>query len=159
MGCPLSSVYKGGRGGGAAGPMGAPGGILLQLGVGLPLLPCSKREEEGRKRKGGRRPPFLVLFRLGGGGARPALAGPPLLPYGPCRPNNPRGVPVTPRYSCKIPISAGTFPISKYRLPIYQSLCLDHFETPCHVRDHIRDSEQPSVHQNTKTLITIVIEL
>ena len=36
----------------------------------------------------------------------------------------------------------------KHRLPIYQSLCLDHFETPRHVRDHIWDSEQPSVHQN-----------
>ena len=28
-GVPLASVYKGGRGGGAAGPMGAPGGVLL----------------------------------------------------------------------------------------------------------------------------------
>ena len=33
-------------------------------------------------------------------------------------------------------------------LPIYQSLRLDHFETPRHVRDHIRDSKHPSVHQN-----------
>ena len=41
--------------------------------------------------------------------------------------------------------------MSKHRLPIYQSLCLDHFETPRHVRDHIRASELPSVHQNTKT--------
>ena len=74
-------------------------------------------------------------------------------------PYSSRGVPVTSRYSGKIPISPGTLPMSKYRLPIYQSLCLDHFETPHHVRDHIRDPEQPLVHQNTKTLITIVNEL
>ena len=45
-------------------------------------------------------------------------------------------------------------PVSEYNLPIYQSLRLDHFETPRHVRDHIRDFELPSVHQNTKTHIT-----
>ena len=38
--------------------------------------------------------------------------------------------------------------MSEYYLQIYQSLPLDHFETPRHVRDLIRDSEQPSV---TKT--------
>ena len=38
--------------------------------------------------------------------------------------------------------------MSEYYLPIYQSLPLDHFETPRHVRDLIRDSEQPLV---TKT--------
>ena len=36
LGCPLASIYKGGRGGGAAGPRGAPGGVLLPPGVGLP---------------------------------------------------------------------------------------------------------------------------
>ena len=41
--------------------------------------------------------------------------------------------------------------MSEYSRPIYHSLHLDHFETPRHVRDHIRDSELPSVHQNTKT--------
>ena len=41
--------------------------------------------------------------------------------------------------------------MSEYNLPIYQSLPLNHFETPRHVRDHIRESELPSVHQNTKT--------
>ena len=86
----------------------------------------------------------------GRGEGRAALPWPPLLfstkaHYGPL---SPRGVPVTPRYSGKIPISPKTLPISKYRLPIYQSSCLDHFETPRHVRDHIRNSEQPSVHQN-----------
>ena len=47
------------------------------------------------------------------------------------------------------PKSHGTLPVSKYSRPIYQSLCLDHFETPRHVRDHIRDSELTSVHQNS----------
>ena len=41
--------------------------------------------------------------------------------------------------------------MSEYSRPIYRSLRLDQFETPRHVHDHIRDSELPSVHQNTKT--------
>src|SRR3989337_1421507 len=45
----------------------------------------------------------------------------------------------------KIPESLGTFPMSEYSLPIYRSLPLDHFETPRHVRDLIRDSELSSV--------------
>ena len=49
----------------------------------------------------------------------------------------------------KIPESLGTFPISEYSRPIYRSLRLDHFETPRHVPDLIRDPELPSVHQNT----------
>src|SRR3954462_12207629 len=53
----------------------------------------------------------------------------------------PGGVPVTSRYSGKFLFSLGTIPKSKHRLPIYQSLRLDHFETPLHVRGHIRDSE------------------
>ena len=48
-------------------------------------------------------------------------------------------------------IHLGTIPVSEYSHPIYQSLCLSHLETPLHVRDHIRDSELPSVHQITKT--------
>ena len=55
------------------------------------------------------------------------------------------GNPPVLRFSPKTP---RTLPVSEYSHPIYQSLCLDHFETPRHVRDHIRDSEQPSVHQN-----------
>ena len=51
-----------------------------------------------------------------------------------------RGVPVTPRYSEKCPNLSKTLPMSKHNLPIYESLCLDHFETPRHVLDHIRDS-------------------
>ena len=41
--------------------------------------------------------------------------------------------------------------MSEYSLPIYRSLRLEHFETPLHVPDLIRDSELPLVHQNTKT--------
>ena len=60
----------------------------------------------------------------------------------------PRGVPVTPRYSDKIPESLGIIAMTEYYLPIYESLPLDYFKTPHHVRDLIRDSEQTSV---TKT--------
>ena len=60
----------------------------------------------------------------------------------------PRGVPVTPRYFDKFLKHSGTIPGFEYHLPIYQSLPLDHFKTPRHVRDLIRDSEQTSV---TKT--------
>ena len=146
MGCPLAPVYKGGRGGGAAGPRGAPGGVLLPPGVGLPPLALLEKERGRGKEE---RPPLPCPIRTRGEGARglpwPALLFSLRAHVGPLTPG---GVPVTPRYSGKIPISPGTIPISKYRLPIYRSLCLDHFETPRHVRDHIRDSEQTSVHQN-----------
>ena len=49
----------------------------------------------------------------------------------------------------KIPESLGTFLMSECSCPIYRSLRLDHLETPCDVPDLIRDSELPSVHQNT----------
>ena len=62
-----------------------------------------------------------------------------------------RGVPVTSRYSGKMPEPLGTLPMSKHSHPIYRSLRVDHFETHRHVRDHIRNSELPLVHQNTKT--------
>ena len=151
---PPAPVYKGARGEEAAGQGGrAKGGVLLPPGVGLPSFLVGigeggKEEEEG-KEKGGRRPPSLVLFGLGRGGARGPLLPPSLFSLeAHVGPITPRGVPVTSRYSGKMPISPGTFPMSKHRLPIYQSLCLDHFETPRHVLNHIRDSEQPSVHQN-----------
>ena len=80
------------------------------------------------------------------GGRAPPLVGCPLSPISPIVAHYfPRGVPVTSRYSGKMPISPGTIPMSKQSHPIYRSLCLDHFETPRHVRDHIRDSKQPSV--------------
>ena len=79
----------------------APGGVLLPPGVGLLPFRCWIRRRGGkrwrRRRKGGRRLPLLVLFGLGGRGARP-LPWPPLListkaHYGPFTPG---GVPVTP---------------------------------------------------------------
>ena len=73
------------------------------------------------------------------GGAQQALSplptkahqGPMLLPA------NSRNSPVL----RKIPESLGTFPMSEYSRPIYRSLRLDHFETPRHVPNLIRDSE------------------
>ena len=105
------------------------------------------------KRKGGKRwpraPPLPSPIRTRGeGGARPTLAAPlsPLRPIRPITsPGGGSGNPPALRFSPKSP---GTLPMSKHRLSIYQSLCLDHFETPRHVRDYIRDSEQHSVHQN-----------
>ena len=161
---PPAPVYKGARAAWPAKGRGAPGGVLLLPGVGLPPFPCWTRRERGKRwrggRKGGAPPPSPCPIRPRGGGARgPALASSPLFHPGPLRPIKlpGGGGPVTSRYSGKIPISPGTLPMSKHRLPIYQSLCLDHFETPRHVRDHIRDSELPSVHQNTKLIILIVI--
>jgi hypothetical protein len=93
--------------------------------------------ERGRKERGAS-PPFLVQVGHGRGGARGCpLAASPLPPIGPMRPNSLRGVPVTPRYSGIYPITPGTIPVSEYSHPIYQSSCIDHFETPRYVRDHI----------------------
>ena len=52
-------VYKGGRGEVWPAPRGAPGGVLLPPGVGLPPLALLEKEGGRRKRKGGRRPPSL----------------------------------------------------------------------------------------------------
>ena len=73
-----------------------------------------------------------------GGGARPASLS-PLMPN--------KAHILLPPYSRnspvlrKIPESLGSFPMSEYSRPIYQSLRLDHFETPRHVADLIQDSE------------------
>ena len=85
---------------------------------------------------------------MGGGVATP-FGLPPLSPMAHVGPILPRRVPVTPRYSetyLKLP---KTIPVSERNLQIYQYLPLNHFETPRHVRDLIRDSAQPSVHQIT----------
>ena len=146
-----ASVYKGLEGGGWPAKVWRARRVLLPLGVGFPPPPILVGigfAEGGIEREGPAPSPCLI--RTKGGEGRAAHEGLPLLfstkaHHGPY---SSRGVPVTSRYSGKIPISPGTLPISKHRLPIYQSLCLDHFETPRHVHDHIRDSEQPSVHQN-----------
>ena len=76
----LFGIYKGARGEAGRPLQGAPGGgVLLLVGVGLPF-PTPTRRWEGRRigrRKGGRRPPFpSSIGTRGGGGTRPALAGP-----------------------------------------------------------------------------------
>ena len=48
------------------------------------------------------------------------------------------GNPPALQFSSKPP---GTLPVSEYSRPIYRSLRIDHFETPRHVPDLIRDSE------------------
>ena len=150
----MPPYIKAQRGGGAGRPRGgAPGGVLLLLGVGLPPflvgIGFTEGGKEEREEEGGPAPSPCPI-RTKGGEGRATHRWLPLLSSTKAHvgPITPRGVPVTSRYSGKIPISPGTLPISKHRLPIYQSLCLDHFETSRHVRDHIRDSEQTSVHQN-----------
>ena len=105
---------------------------------------------EGRGEGKGGAPPPLVQFGLPmGGGAASPCGLPPISPMAHVGPLLPRGVPVTPRCSEKYPNHSDTIPVCEYHLPIYQSLPLDHFETPRHVRDLIRDSEQSSVTKNT----------
>ena len=111
------------------------------------LIPSRRRREGGGgEKEGGGRRPLLVQFGPAHGEARghPLRLFSPFL-YGPLRPitspANSRNSPILQ----KIPESLGTFPMSEYSLPIYRSLCLDHFETPLHVRDLIRDFKQTSV--------------
>ncbi len=49
--------------------------------------------------------------------------------------------------------------MSEYSRPIYRFLRLDHFETPRHIRDLIRDSEQPLVIKSYKLIIQIVLRV
>ena len=109
------------------------------------LVGIGEGKGEGERRKGA--PPSLVQFGPDHGEGRGHLLRPfSPFPYGPLRTNtNSRNSPVL----RKIPESLGTFPKSEYSRPIYRSLRLDHFETPRHVHDLIRDFELPSVHQNT----------
>ena len=104
----------------------------------------SLKGERGKPAGGGTRPLPLSYSDSPWGGPPPCG----MSPLSPMAHDFPRGVLVTPRYSGKIAESFGTIPLSEYNLPIYESLPLDHFETPRHVRDIIRDSEQTSV---TKT--------
>ena len=136
-----ASVYKGVERGRLAGHRGRRRRVLLPLGVGF-HLPCwsRRRGKRGRgRRKGGLRP-LSNSDQRGGAGLLPFGLS-PLFPYGPIRPiyspANSRNSPVL----RKIPESLGTFPNSEYSRPIYRSLRLDHFETPRHVPDLIRDSE------------------
>ena len=145
---PPAPVYKGARGE-AAGLGGgrAKGGSPTPTGSRTPpfLVGVGEGKGEGEERKGA--PPSLVQFGLVHGEGCGLPLGPfSPFPYGPLRPNtNSRNSPVL----RKIPESLGTFPMSEYSRPIYRSLRLDHFETPHHVPDLIRDSVLSSVHQNT----------
>ena len=98
LGVPPAPVYKGARGGGRPAPIGAPGGVLLLVGVGL-LLGGGRKW--GGRRKGGRRPPSPSPIRTrGGGGARPTFGCPSLSPLRPIWPiTSPGRVPVTLRLS------------------------------------------------------------
>ena len=114
-----------------------------------PSCLVGKGRRKGERGKGGAAPlPCPIWTR--GEGARglpwPALLFSLMAHVGPI---TPEGVPVTPRYSGIRPNLLGTLPMSKHSHPIYRSLCLNHFKTPRHVRDHIQDSELPSIHQNT----------
>ena len=104
------------------------------------------RKGERERRKGG---PAPLPIRIGLGGTPPPWRPPPPFHYGPLRPIDSPGGSGNPSVLRYMLNSLETFLMSKHSHPIYRSLCLDHFETPRHVRDHIRDSELPSVHQNT----------
>ena len=153
-GAPPPPPYIKEQGGRPAGPWARQGGgVLLLGGVGLPsfilLLGGGKEGGEGEG-KGGAAPPLLVQFGPEGEGARSPSWPPLSLSTRAIKAHyfsrGGSGNPPALRFSPKSP---GTLPVSEYSRPIYQSLCLDHFETPRHVCDHIRDSELTSVHQNS----------
>ena len=152
---PPAPVYKGARGE-AGRPLGRAkeGGVLLLVGVGLPFPSSTRKREGGRKerereRERGAAPPSPSPIRTPHGrGRATSWAAALSLPSGPLRPNTSAGGSGNPSGTPVFSESLGTLPVSEYSRPICQSLCLDHFETPRHVRDHIRESEQPSVNQN-----------
>ena len=103
------------------------------------LVGVGEKERGGEEQGKGGYTPYPIRTR--GGGRLLPFGLSPLFPYGPIRliysSGNSRNSPVL----RKIPESLGTFPKSEYSRPIYRSLHLDHFETPRHVPDLIRDSE------------------
>ena len=142
MGCPPAPVYKGWRRGGRPALRARQKcGVLLGLPSPSRIPPPTWNRKRGReKEKEGRRhPPSLVQFGPDQGEGRSHLLRPfSPFPYGPIRSNTySRNSPVL----RKIPESLGTFPKSEYSRPIYRFLRLDHFETPRHIPDLIRDSE------------------
>ena len=141
-GVPPGHIYKGWREEEAGPHRARPKcGVLLGLPSPSKIPPPTYNRKKGReKEKEGRgRPLSLVQFGpVHREGARPPLRTFSPFPYGPLRPNtDSRNSPVLQ----KIHESLGTFPMCEYSLPIYRSLRLDHFETPRHVPDLIRDSE------------------
>ena len=136
-------VYKGVEEGERAGPYGAPWRSPTPTGSRIRPLPCSRSRRQGRgrgkRRKEGAPPLPLVQFGLIIGGRAACLS------LSPLKPNKAHILlPIYSRNSPvlqKIPEPLGTFSMSEYSRPIYQSLRLDHFESPRHVPDLIQDSE------------------
>ena len=109
----------------------------------------SGKGEEDRKVDA---PPPLVQFGLPmEGGATTPCGLAALSPMAHVGPLVSRGVPVTSRYSKNYSVLPKTIPVTECNLPIYQSLPLDHFETPRHVSDLIRDSKKTSVTKTHKS--------
>ena len=142
LGCPLRPYIKE-QGGGWPAPRARPQlgfllGILFLVGFQQGKRGGRKERKRGRRKRGLR--PLSNSDQRGGAGLLPFGLS-PLFPYGPIRPiyspANSHNSPVL----RKIPESLGTFPNSEYSRPIYRSLRLDHFETPRHVPNLIRDSE------------------
>ena len=146
-GVPPASVYKGWRRRRPAKAIGAARmGVLLELQV-LVGVHQKGRKGEGIGGEGevaGPLFPSPIRTRGEGGAAAPW----PFLLF-PLKPIKAYCFSRNSPALRKIPESLGTFPMSEYSRTIYRSLCLDHFETPRHVPDLNRDSELPSVHQNT----------
>ena len=94
QGVPPSTYIKSGGGGGGRPPMARPMRSPTPTGSRTPPIQVGVGEEkegrEGEKERGAPPPPCPIRTR-GGGGARPALAAPPLLHFGPMRPINPPG--------------------------------------------------------------------
>ena len=115
------------------------GGSPTPTGSRTPPFPCWRRKEEEREKEKGAAP--LVQFGPEGGRRPPSFWPLSSIPVWPNKahilPGESRNSPVLQ----KIPESLETFPKSKYSRPIYESLPLDHFETPRHVPDLIQDSE------------------
>src|SRR3954471_19769307 len=150
MGCPLAPVYKGARGRGDRPRRRRAKGSPTPTGSRTPSFLVGVGEGGKRGRGGRKGGPHPLSNSDQRGAARLLPFGLfPLFPYGPIRPiyspANSRNSPVL----RKIPESLGTFPMSEYSRPIYRSLRLDHFETPRHVPDPIRDSELLRLHQNS----------
>ena len=144
---PSASLYIGGERGGAplGFPLGGGGqGEGLRPGLGFPpQAPCPP-SPRGAAALGGAQPLRRRWRSLRG--AHSPCVGCCVSPLMAHRARNLyRGPRNTFRFSDSFPIFPGTIPDSVHSHPIYQSSSPDHSGDPRHVRDLIRDSEQPSV--------------